>query len=161
MFNFFKKKEEIKTISIHMPIEGQIIDITDVPDQVFSQKIVGDGFAVIPEKGVVYAPCDAEVILQPQEKHAVGLRALNGAEILIHFGMDTVNLKGEGFHSNIKQGDHVKQGDIILTVDLEQIKDKVPSIATPIIITNKDDYILGEINKTALCGDVVMEISKK
>ncbi|WP_027416418.1 glucose-specific PTS transporter subunit IIBC [Aneurinibacillus terranovensis] len=118
------------------PLDGKIVDLKDVPDQVFSQKMMGDGFAIEPSNGEVVSPVDGTVTTFFPTKHAVGLLAENGREILVHFGIDTVNLEGEGFEALVKQGTKVKAGQPLLRVDLNQIKGKVPSLVTPIVFTN-------------------------
>ena len=118
------------------PLEGKIISLEEVPDQVFSQKFMGDGFAIVPKTGEVVAPVDGVIETFFPTKHAIGIKADDGTEILIHFGIDTVNLNGEGFTAHAKQGDRCKAGQKLLTVDLATVAAKVPSIITPIIITS-------------------------
>lgn len=118
------------------PLDGKLLKLKDVPDQVFSQKLMGDGFAIEPENGEVVSPVNGTVTMLFPTKHAIGIRAENGREILIHFGVDTVNLQGEGFEALVEQGDTVKQGQPLLHVDLDKVKDKVPSVITPILFTN-------------------------
>ncbi|WP_307150171.1 PTS sugar transporter subunit IIA [Robertmurraya andreesenii] len=119
-----------------MPIEGQIIPITDVEDPVFSQKMMGDGFAIIPTKGSVVSPVDGEILNVFPTKHAIGIKSVQGYEILIHVGLDTVKLNGEGFTALVKDGDKVSKGQEILKFDMEFIKNSAPSIVTPVIFTN-------------------------
>ncbi|WP_026695856.1 N-acetylglucosamine-specific PTS transporter subunit IIBC [Peribacillus kribbensis] len=119
-----------------MPIEGEIIPITEVEDQVFSQKMMGDGFAIIPSKGSVVSPVDGEILNVFPTKHAIGIKSKQGYEILIHIGLDTVNLKGEGFTVLVKDGETVTKGQELIQFDLEKIKKSVPSTATPVIFTN-------------------------
>ncbi|MGB3262051.1 glucose-specific PTS transporter subunit IIBC, partial [Paenisporosarcina sp.] len=118
------------------PLTGEILPITDVPDQVFSGKMVGDGFAIRPSNGQVVSPVNGKVVTVFPTKHAIGLVADNGTEILIHFGIDTVKLKGEGFTSKIEQGDLVEQGQVLMEVDLDHVEKNAPSIITPIVFTN-------------------------
>jgi glucose PTS system EIICBA or EIICB component len=118
------------------PLDGKIVDLKDVPDQVFSQKMMGDGFAIDPTNGELVSPVDGKIVTFFPTKHAIGIRAESGREILIHVGVDTVNLQGEGFEALVKEGDDVKAGQPLLRVDFDQIKGKVPSIKTPIIFTN-------------------------
>lgn len=118
------------------PIQGEIIPITEVPDEVFSQKMMGDGFAVIPDDGKVFAPVSGEVVNLFPTKHAIGIQTADGLEVLIHFGIDTVELKGEGFTTHVKQGDKVEKGQLILEVNLNLVKSRATSIVTPIIFTN-------------------------
>ncbi|GIM44484.1 PTS glucose transporter subunit IIABC [Collibacillus ludicampi] len=121
------------------PLAGTIVDLKDVPDEVFSQKLMGDGFAIEPSDGLVVSPVDGTVTTFFPTKHAIGLLADNGREILIHFGIDTVKLQGEGFEALVEQGEKVKAGQPLLRVDLNVIKEKVPSMATPVIFTNLAD----------------------
>lgn len=131
MLGIFKKKP----ILITSPIKGELIELKDVKDQVFSQKMVGDGFAVIPSIGEVYAPFDAEVLLVFHTNHALGLKSKDGIELLIHVGLDTVELNGEGFVSYIKAGDQVKKGDKLLSFDLKGLIAKGVDMTSPIVIT--------------------------
>lgn len=129
-----KTEEEILTA----PITGKLVQLEDVPDPVFSEKMMGDGLAIEPSEGVVVAPVDAKVLQVFPTKHAVGLETNNGIEILIHIGLETVSLNGEGFESFVKEGDKVKQGDKLISFDIDIIKEKAKSTVTPIIITNGD-----------------------
>jgi len=136
MFGLFKKKNTESDPYLLMPLEGQVVSIETVPDPVFSQKMVGDGFAIQPTNGTVISPVDGEVISVFPTKHAVSLKDQNGHEILIHVGLETVNLNGEGFTSFVNDGQKVKKGQKLLEVDFVSIKDKVPSIITPVVFTN-------------------------
>ena len=118
------------------PLDGKIISITEVPDEVFSQKMMGDGFAIEPSNGEVVSPVNGTITTLFPTKHAVGITAEDGLEILVHFGMDTVNLKGEGFTALVEQDEKVKTGQPILKVDIDEVKGKVPSIITPVVFTN-------------------------
>lgn len=118
------------------PLEGKIISLEEVPDQVFSQKFMGDGFAIVPKSGEVASPVDGVIETFFPTKHAIGIKTDSGVEILIHFGVDTVNLNGEGFTAHAKQGDRVTAGQKLLSVDLAVVAAKVPSIITPVIITS-------------------------
>lgn len=123
-------------LTILAPLSGKVLDLSNVPDPVFAQKMMGNGFAIEPHEGVVVAPFDAEVVNAFPTKHAIGLRAKTGLEVLIHVGMDTVTLKGEGFDLKIKEGDQVKAGDLLLEFDLDVIRSKATSIITPIVFPN-------------------------
>ncbi|MCY8464731.1 PTS glucose transporter subunit IIABC [Bacillus atrophaeus] len=118
------------------PITGEIHPITDVPDQVFSGKMMGDGFAILPTEGIVVSPVRGKILNVFPTKHAIGLQSDDGKEILIHFGIDTVSLKGEGFTSFVSEGDRVEPGQKLLEVDLDAVKPNVPSLMTPIVFTN-------------------------
>lgn len=120
------------------PLDGKILSLSQVPDKVFSQKVVGDGFAIEPANGEVVSPVNGTVSTVLDSKHAVGITADNGLELIVHFGIDTVNLKGEGFSALVNAGDKVKAGQPLLKVDLDVVRAKAPSIITPIIFTNLD-----------------------
>ncbi|MGM9925139.1 MAG: PTS glucose transporter subunit IIA [Bacillus sp. (in: firmicutes)] len=149
---FFKKlfggkKEETNTTTIASPATGKLVALEDVPDPVFSQKMMGEGLAVEPTEGVIVAPVDAEVLQVFPSKHAVGLKTSNGIEILIHIGLETVSMNGEGFEAFVKQGDQVKQGDKLIAFDLDLIREKAKSIITPVILTNGD--VIEKLEKTS------------
>ncbi|WP_079479378.1 glucose-specific PTS transporter subunit IIBC [Halobacillus salinus] len=129
-------KGELEFVS---PIEGKVMSITEVPDQVFSGKMMGDGFAIEPQDGKIVSPVNGKVMTVFPTKHAIGLQAENGMEILIHIGIDTVGLKGEGFTAMISEGDEVKQGQALMEVDLDFVKENAPSIVTPIVFTNLEE----------------------
>ncbi len=118
------------------PVDGEIVELKQVPDDVFADKMLGDGFAVIPTGNEVYAPLDGEIKVLFPSKHAVAIVTDDGLEVLVHVGIDTVKLNGEGFVAHVKQEDKVKKGDLLLTFDHEIIKQKAKSIITPVIITN-------------------------
>ena len=110
-----------KPATVSAPVEGQLESLTSVPDRTFSEKMMGDGVAINPSNGVVRAPADATVISIMDTKHGIILQLKNGAQILIHIGLDTVNLKGKYFESTVKNGDKVKKGDILIRFDKKQI----------------------------------------
>lgn len=157
MFNFFKKQRTIEIIS---PMTGEIVAIEDVPDKVFSEKMVGDGLGIEPVEGIVTAPFDGEVVSLFPTNHAIGLRTKNGIELLIHVGLDTVDLKGEGFERIVEENQKVKKGDLLLKFDIDFIKSKEKSIISPIIITNMDmvkelDKSKGKVEKGK---DIMMKV---
>ncbi|MBP2079383.1 PTS system trehalose-specific EIIBC component [Oceanobacillus polygoni] len=123
---------------IYAPLTGKRIPLEDVPDPTFSEKMMGEGLAIEPTDGKVVAPIDGEVTLTFPTKHAIGLKSKSGIEILIHIGLETVNLDGEGFEVHVNEGDQLSIGDPLVTFDLELIKLKAASSITPIIITNGD-----------------------
>ena len=138
-----EQKPEVKeTLSneieenIVLPIKGKLVPITEVPDEVFAGKMMGDGFAIIPEEGLVVSPVNGTILNVFPTKHAIGIQSEGGREILIHFGIDTVKLKGEGFETLINEGDVVKSGEPLLKVDLEYIEANATSTITPIVFTN-------------------------
>lgn len=134
MFNIFKKK---KYVDIYSPINGILLKIEDVPDPVFSRKMVGDGVALEPKEGIVYSPVNGTLIQLFPTKHALGIKTEEGLEILIHIGMDTVEMKGNGFESFVSEGEKVKIGNKLLKFDMELVKKEHP-LTSPIIITNMD-----------------------
>ena len=125
---------------LRSPIVGEVVALSEVNDPVFSSGVMGQGIAVKPSKGVVYAPADAEIAIAFPTGHAYGLKTDNGAEILIHVGIDTVSLHGEGFEAKVSQGDRVRAGDIIGTFDSEVIAANGLDDTTMVIITNTMDY---------------------
>lgn len=125
---------------LRSPIVGEVVALNEVDDPVFSSGVMGQGIAVKPSKGVVYAPADAEIAIAFPTGHAYGLKTDNGAEILIHVGIDTVSMNGEGFEAKVSQGDRVKAGDVIGTFDSEAIAANGLDDTTMVIITNTMDY---------------------
>ncbi|SFL54586.1 glucose-specific PTS transporter subunit IIBC [Salibacterium qingdaonense] len=116
--------------------DGEIVNMEDVPDDVFSGKMMGDGFAVKPENGEFVSPVDGTIHNVFPTKHAVGIKTAEGLEILVHIGLDTVNMKGEGFDVHVEEGDEVKQGQALVTADLQKIEENAASTITPIVFTN-------------------------
>ncbi len=135
MFGLFQRKKE--TLFIAAPIKGTVMDITAVPDAVFSDKMLGDGIGIEPEGNVIMAPCDGKIILVAKTLHAVAIE-VQGIEILIHIGMDTVELGGEGFTAHVKTGDSVKKGDPLISFDREYISKQGKLLITPVVITNME-----------------------
>ncbi|MCO7125486.1 PTS glucose transporter subunit IIA [Sporolactobacillus shoreicorticis] len=123
----------------YMPLKGKVVPITEVPDPVFSQKMMGDGFAIIPENDVVRSPIDGKITNIFPTKHAISLKSDSGRELLIHVGLETVSLKGDGFQPLAADGSTVKKGDRLLQVDFSKIADKVPSTITSVVFTNLND----------------------
>lgn len=129
----FHKRET--TVSLYALCEGEIQDISAACDDVFAQKMMGDGILLEPLDGRVFAPCNAAVLMCFPTKHAIGLQLENGVELLLHFGVDTVNLNGEGFDLKVSAGDQVAAGDLLWDADLPFIKAHAPSAAIMIVIT--------------------------
>ena len=127
------------TIDIIAPLSGEIVAIEDVPDVVFAEKIVGDGIAIRPTGNKMVAPCDGEIGKIFETNHAFSLLSTSGIELFVHFGIDTVELKGEGFTRIAQEGQKVKMGDTIIEFDLEVLKKKAKSILTPVVISNMDE----------------------
>ena len=138
MFHFLKGKS--KENVLYAPCKGKVVPLSEVPDPTFSEKILGDGFAVIPSEGKIYAPTDGEIAMVFDTLHAITLTSSSGAEILIHIGLDTVTLKGAPFTAHVAAGDQVKKGDLLMDVDLDKITGAGLNTVTPVLICNTDDY---------------------
>ncbi len=147
LFGFGKEEKVVKIDQeeIVAPLEGKLVKIEDVPDPTFAQKMMGDGFAIEPTEGLVTSPINGEIVQVFPTKHAIGIKSEGGMEILIHIGLETVSMKGEGFTTFIKEGDKVKVGDRLVEFSLDLVKEKAASTVTPVIITNGD--IVSELIK--------------
>ena len=154
------KNSDVKSISeVASVMTGEVKAITEAPDQIFAQKLLGDGFVVFPSNGKVVAPFDGKISMIYKTKHAIALTSNNGIEVLIHIGLDTITLNGEGFELLVKEGDTVKRGQPILNADLALMKSKEIQMATPVIITNLNGQVL-DLKKTGsvLAGEIVLDI---
>lgn len=138
MFGFFKKKKQNESLNFVAPVNGKVIALSEVPDPVFAQKMAGDGVAINTTGDIIFAPCDGELSLIFKTKHAFAMTLDNGIEILVHIGIETVSLKGEGFKQLVEQGTKVKAGTPIIKIDRNFIKSKGLSLITPVLITNPD-----------------------
>jgi len=150
MFKFLKKSHSTQIIKA--PICGKCISIEDVKDEVFSTKMLGDGIAINATGDTVYAPADGVITTIVNSKHAFGIKLNNGLEMLIHVGLDTVKLNGEGFSVLVNVGEQVKQGTPIIKIDRNFIESKGMTLVTPVIILESDKY---DIHKCAIGQDVV------
>ncbi|RKF18065.1 PTS glucose transporter subunit IIA [Alginatibacterium sediminis] len=145
LFDSFKKmvsgsSTETKAgIDIIAPISGEIVPIEEVPDVVFAEKIVGDGIAIKPTGNRMVAPCDGTIGKIFETNHAFSMETSDGVELFVHFGIDTVELKGEGFTRIGEEGQDVKMGDTIIEFDLELLEKKAKSTLTPVVISNMDE----------------------
>ncbi len=138
------KKDEHKSAEKEIlisPLQGEVKALADVPDEAFSSGVLGKGVAVLPSEGKVVAPADGTIMTIFPTGHAIGMITENGAEILIHIGIDTVKLDGKYFHSKVKQGDPVKCGQVLVEFDLDKIKEAGYSMITPVLITNFQQYL--------------------
>ncbi|MDT3428135.1 PTS system glucose-specific IIA component [Paenibacillus forsythiae] len=142
MFRFTKKKEADRPINLETPVKGRVLPLTEVPDRAFSSGTMGKGRAILPSEGKVTAPCPGTVVhIMEKSKHALLLEHETGILILIHVGIETVSLKGEGFHPRVSAGDKVRTGQTLLEFDLEVIADAGLSPITPIIIPEGQDLV--------------------
>lgn len=143
-------------------MEGEAIPMSEVKDETFAAEVLGKGIAIIPQKGEVTAPCDAVVETVFATRHAIGLKADHGVEILIHVGINTVELGGKFYTSHVTEGDRVRTGQVMLTFDMEKIKEAGYDVTTPMIVTNSDDYQEIRILKTGNVTkqDAVLEIKE-
>ena len=150
MFDFFKKEKYLATVA-----DGGIISISSVPDQVFSQKILGDGFAVIPEHGDIFSPASGTVSDVTETLHAYCITSDEGLEILVHIGIDTVELKGKGFTPLVKAGDRIERGGALAHADLKEIEAAGYNTTTVVVITNTDKLKSFSVleNPSAKSGD--------
>lgn len=137
MFNFIKLKKE-KKIWIKAPLEGSVISLDQVPDKVFSEKMVGDGVAIKPTNEWVLSPVPGKIIQIFPTFHALGIQTEEGLEVLIHLGIETVSLKGKGFIPAVEKGQVVNSGDPLMKVDWKYIGENAESSISPIVITNGD-----------------------
>ena len=136
IFDIFKKSKQEESKGIVSPTNGELLEITKVPDEVFSTKMMGDGFAIKSTDGIIVSPVDGKVGVIFETKHAVIIESKEGKEVLIHLGIDTVNLKGEGFEVFVNVGEEVKAGDKLVKMDLPFIEANAKSSISPVIFTN-------------------------
>ncbi|MGF9989096.1 PTS glucose transporter subunit IIA [Bacillus mycoides] len=161
LFGFGSKTNEETIVA---PLTGAVKNIEEVPDPVFAGRMMGDGVAIDPTEGVVVSPVDGEIVQLFHTKHAIGIKAKNGTEILIHVGLETVKMEGEGFEAHVSERQAVKAGDKLISFDLELIREKAKSTITPIVITNTDaaESIKTTVGVTATKGSTeVMKVTMK
>ena len=155
-------KSSSGNIEIIAPLSGEIVNIEDVQDVVFAEKIVGDGIAIKPSGNKIVAPVDGTIGKIFETNHAFSIESDDGIELFVHFGIDTVELKGEGFKRIAEEGQSVKKGDVVIEFDLALLEEKAKSVLTPVVISNMDE--IKELNKlsgTVTVGEtVIMRIKK-
>jgi len=154
-----KKEDTImsKLLKIHSPLNGTVAALDSVPDPVFSEKVLGDGCAVLPTDGKIYSPVDGEISSIAETNHAYGFSADDGLEILVHFGLETVALKGEGFKPLVAVGDKVKKGDLVAEVDIALLKEKGINLITPVLVCDgADDLEMHVTSGSVKAGDVLL-----
>lgn len=149
-----------KTITLYSHMNGTAVKLEDVEDEVFSQKILGEGAAVEPSEGKLYAPCDGKIDSVFDTKHAVNMVSDDGVEILLHIGIDTVKLGGQYFEAHVSDGQEVKKGDLLISFDMDKIKAAGYKVATPLIIGNTDDFASVEpvAQNSVSAGDMILKI---
>lgn len=159
MFEFFKKS---KKKNIYAPMNGKAINIYDVPDEAFSSKMLGDGVALIPSSGEIVSPVNGRIEQVVSTSHAYAIKSEDGLDILIHVGINTVNLNGRGFEVFVEKNQDVKVGDLIAKVDLDILKSESYNIHTPIVVTNINEVKeLNVIKGPVSAGStVIMSYSK-
>ena len=162
LFDIFKKKEKT-VVTIYSPMNGKVIELKDVPDEAFAQKMVGDGCAIEPDKGVICSPVDGQLMNIFPTNHALIFETVDGLEMIVHFGIDTVKLDGKGFQK-LREPGPIKVGDEIVKYNLDEIKDNVPSTRSPIIINNMEKVEKIEVlslGKIVKIGEPIMKVTLK
>src|ERR1700761_7797137 len=142
------------------PLAGWSTPLEEAPDAVFAGRMLGDGLAIDPTGSTLYAPCDGELIAVPASRHAITLRTPEGAEILLHVGIDTVALGGEGFELHVQQGQNVRAGDRLLSFDIDLLARRAKSLLTPVIVLEGGGFTIASRNESreVNVGDVLMEL---
>ncbi|CAA2929748.1 PTS glucose transporter subunit IIA [Arsenophonus endosymbiont of Bemisia tabaci] len=155
-------KNSTGNIDIIAPISGEIVNIEDVPDVVFAEKIVGDGIAIKPTGNKIVAPVDGTIGKIFETNHAFSIESDNGIELFVHCGIDTVELKGEGLTRIAEEGQKVQKGDLVLELDLPLLEEKAKSTLTPVVISNMDEIKeLTKLSGSVVVGEtVIMQIKK-
>ena len=162
LFDIFKKKEKT-VVTIYSPMNGKVIELKEVPDEAFAQKMVGDGCAIEPDKGIICSPIDGQLMNIFPTNHAIIFETIDGLEMIVHFGIDTVKLDGKGFQK-LREPGPIKIGDEIVKYDLDEIKDNVPSTRSPIIINNMEKVEKIEVlslGKIVKIGEPIMKVTLK
>lgn len=154
MFKFFKSTDKIVS-----PCEGDLKRLDQVNDEVFSSKMMGDGFAIKPIDGNIFSPIEATVVSIFPTKHAISLKSSSGLECLVHIGIDTVDLKGEGFSISVSEGDKIKRGTLLGTVDLEYLKTNGKATDIMVVFTNLDSNKVKKVsNKRVSYGEEIFSL---
>lgn len=133
----FSKRKKLDEVWL-APLTGELVNIEEVPDPTFSEKMMGEGLAIKPTEGKLLSPVDGEIIQVFPTKHAIGIRSATGAEILIHIGLETVSLDGEPFELHVSAADKVRAGQLLVSFNLEEIRNAAANTVTPIVLTNGD-----------------------
>ena len=162
LFDIFKKKEKT-IVTIYSPMNGKVIELKEVPDEAFAQKMVGDGCAIEPDKGSICSPIEGQLMNIFPTNHAIIFETIDGLEMIVHFGIDTVKLDGKGFQK-LREPGPIKIGDEIVKYNLDDIKDGVPSTRSPIIINNMEKVEKIEVlslGKLVKIGEPIMKVTLK
>ena len=162
LFDIFKKKEKT-IVTIYSPMNGKVIELKEVPDEAFAQKMVGDGCAIEPDKGIICSPIDGQLMNIFPTNHAIIFETIDGLEMIVHFGIDTVKLDGKGFQK-LREPGPIKIGDEIVKYNLDDIKDGVTSTRSPIIINNMEKVEKIEVlslGKLVKIGEPIMKVTLK
>ena len=162
LFDIFKKKEKT-IVTIYSPMNGKVIELKEVPDEAFAQKMVGDGCAIEPDRGIICSPIDGQLMNIFPTNHAIIFETIDGLEMIVHFGIDTVKLDGKGFQK-LREPGPIKIGDEIVKYNLDDIKDGVPSTRSPIIIKNMEKVEKIEVlslGKLVKIGEPIMKVTLK
>lgn len=152
--------DKLHALRVSSPFQGWCTSLDDSPDAVFSSRTLGEGVSIDPTSGEVHAPFDGEVLTVPDSRHAINLRANNGAEFLIHVGIDSVNMAGHGFEAHVSRGDQVKRGQLLLSFDLEQVLRGSSSLKSPVLMLDSDEHEVFNLRQTGpvLFGEHLFEI---
>lgn len=164
MFHFFKReKEEITEVILNAITIGKVIPLEQVPDKMFAEKMMGDGVGFVYDGDMVCAPCNGTVTMLANTKHAIGMKLDNGAELLIHVGLDTVSLNGKGLEALVQVGDKVKQGQAMLQIDRVFMEENKIDLTTPMIMMMDDNFTLeiGNNNREVNTDSIVMKIYRQ
>ena len=162
LFDIFKKKEKT-IVTIYSPMNGKVIELKEVPDEAFAQKMVGDGCAIEPDRGIICSPIDGQLMNIFPTNHAIIFETIDGLEMIVHFGIDTVKLDGKGFQK-LREPGPIKIGDEIVKYNLDDIRDGVPSTRSPIIINNMEKVEKIEVlslGKLVKIGEPIMKVTLK
>ncbi len=154
------EKKESQSITLYSHLNGKVVNLEDVEDEAFSSKVLGDGIAVEPTEGKLYAPCDGKVDMVFETKHAINLVSSEGCEILLHIGIDTVKLNGEFFEAHVSDGQEIHRGDLLITFNIDGIRNAGYKMTTPMIICNTDDYseVKSEASGSISAGEKIINI---
>ena len=143
-----EKAELTKTASVYAPMSGNVIPVNEIPDDTFASGVLGNGVGIEPKEGVLVAPCDGVISTVAETKHAIGMEGPKGTELLMHIGIDTVRMNGDGFEVFVAENDKVVKGQKLVAFDIEKIKKAGFSTTTAVLVNNSDDYEAFQVVKT-------------